>query len=53
MDFQSYTKVKTSSEKNFGIVFAIFFLIIAAWPILNNQPMRIWALVISGIFFFS
>ena len=53
MDFQSYTKVKTSSEKNFGIVFAIFFLIIATWPILNSQPIRIWALVVAGIFFVS
>ena len=42
--------IKISSNRSFGIVFFIFFLIVSLWPILNNESIRIWALVISSIF---
>ena len=38
------------SEKSFGIVFSIVFLIIALYPLLNSQDIRIWAIIISAIF---
>ena len=41
---------KMSSNKSFGIVFFIFFLIISIFPLLNNENIRIWSLVISLIF---
>ena len=43
-------KIKLPSNKNFGIVFSIVFLIIAVWPLLSQNDIRIWSLIISGIF---
>ena len=42
--------VKISSDRSFGIVFFIVFLIIAIYPLINNADLRIWSLVISIIF---
>lgn len=39
------------SNRNFGIVFFLVFLLIALYPIINNQDIRIWALIIASIFF--
>lgn len=39
-----------SSNKAFGIVFAIFFTIIGCWPLLKSSPVRWWALIIASIF---
>jgi len=44
---------KRSTEKSFGIVFSIVFLIISLYPILENKPLQIWALVISVVFFIA
>ena len=43
-------KIKLPSNRNFGIVFSIVFLIIAIWPILNQNEIRIWSMIISLIF---
>ena len=40
-----------SSEKSFGIVFSIVFLIVALYPLINSEGLRVWALVVSIIFF--
>ena len=40
-----------NSEKSFGIVFSIVFLIVALYPLINSESLRIWALVVSIIFF--
>ncbi|MDC0179273.1 SxtJ family membrane protein [Candidatus Pelagibacter sp.] len=45
-----FQKIKIPSNRNFGIVFFIFFLIIAFWPLLNANDIRIWSLIISIIF---
>ena len=39
------------SNRNFGIVFTIVFLIISFWPLLNGEDIRYWTLIISIIFF--
>tara|TARA_B100000965_G_scaffold347437_1_gene319536 strand:+ start:78 stop:461 length:384 start_codon:yes stop_codon:yes gene_type:complete len=39
------------TNRNFGIVFTIVFLIISFWPLLNNGDIRYWSLIISFIFF--
>ena len=41
-----------SSEKNFGYLFAIVFLLIAIWPLLNGGSIRLWSLLFS-IFFLT
>jgi len=43
-------KIKVSSNKSFGIVFFIFFLLIGLYPLINNEDFRIWAIIISIIF---
>ena len=44
------TNIKLPSNKNFGFVFFIFFLVIALWPVLNENEIRLWSLLISIIF---
>ena len=44
--------IKISSNRNFGIVFFVVFLIIAVWPLLKSDPIRIWSLLIAIIFLF-
>ena len=39
-----------STNRNFGIVFSIFFLVVALWPLLNSNEIRYWSLIISLIF---
>ena len=43
-------ELKINSNKSFGIVFFIFFLIISLYPILKNENIRIWSLAIALIF---
>tara|TARA_B100001027_G_scaffold130387_1_gene90226 strand:+ start:220 stop:609 length:390 start_codon:yes stop_codon:yes gene_type:complete len=47
----SDNNIKISSNRSFGIVFFIVFLIIATYPILNDNSIRLWSLIISIIFF--
>ena len=42
--------IKIGSNKSFGIVFFVVFLLISFYPLLNNENIRIWSLVISLIF---
>jgi hypothetical protein len=42
--------VTTSSDRSFGIVLTIFFAVIGLLPLLGSHPVRIWALVVSGVF---
>ena len=39
-----------SSNKSFGIVFFIVFLIIGLYPLINQDGIRIWAIIVSLIF---
>ena len=36
-------QIKINSNKSFGLVFALVFLLIGLWPLLDNQPIRLWA----------
>ena len=45
-------KIKIGSNRSFGIVFFIFFLIISIYPLANDENLRYWALFISIIFLF-
>ena len=42
--------VKLSSNRSFGIVFFVVFLLIALYPLINGEELRIWSLIISIIF---
>jgi hypothetical protein len=43
-------KYNKSSNKSFGIVFFLFFLIVAIFPLLNDGGIRTWSVIISIIF---
>ena len=42
--------VKISSNRSFGIVFFVVFLLIALYPLINEEELRIWSLIISIVF---
>jgi hypothetical protein len=44
------SQVQSSSDRSFGFVFAAVFLIIGLYPLLHATGIRIWAVVISGLF---
>ena len=43
-------KSKVGSNKSFGLVFFVFFLIVSLYPLFNNEQIRIWSLIISLMF---
>ena len=43
-------KIKLGSNRSFGIVFFVIFLIIAIYPLLNDNSIRLWSLIIGIIF---
>ena len=45
-----YKDIKIGSNRSFGIVFFVVFLIIGLWPIINNGDIRNWSVIISAIF---
>jgi hypothetical protein len=46
-------EIHRKSNRSFGIVFAIVFLLIALFPLLNVDEIFIWSLVISAFFLIS
>ena len=42
--------VKIGSNKSFGIVFFIVFLLIALYPLIHQESIRFWSIVISFVF---
>ena len=42
--------IEGSSDRSFGFVFAIVFLVIAVWPLLAGNGIRTWALVVAAAF---
>ena len=42
--------LKISSNRSFGIVFFIVFILIAFYPLINQQEIRIWSVLISLLF---
>ena len=44
--------IKIGSNRSFGIVFFIVFLLISLYPLINSQDIRLWSLLISLVFLF-
>ena len=44
------SKIKMSTNRNFGLVFFVVFLIISFFPLLNEGSIKIWSLIIAIIF---
>ena len=43
-------EIKISSNRSFGIVFFVVFLLVTLYPLIYGGEIRIWSLVISLIF---
>jgi len=43
-------EIKIGSNRSFGIVFFIVFLLISIYPLINDESIRYWPLIISFIF---
>jgi len=42
--------IKIGSNRSFGIVFFLVFFLIATYPLINGNEIRLWSLVVSIIF---
>ena len=47
---QKNSKIKINSNRSFGIVFFLVFLIISLWPLLNENALRVWSIIVAMIF---
>ena len=43
-------RIKIGSNRSFGIVFSVVFLLISIYPLINDENIRYWSLLISLIF---
>ena len=50
MDLQSHSEVEVGSSRSFGIVFAVVFTAIGLYPLIDDNPVRIWSLAIAALF---
>jgi len=44
--------ISVSTEKSFGIVFSIVFLLVALYPLIDSEEIHLWAIIISTVFLF-
>ena len=42
--------IKVGSNRSFGIVFFVVFLLISLYPLINGENVRLWSLAVSCIF---
>ena len=52
-NFYQRDEIKAGSNRVFGIVFAVVFLIIGCFPIISGAEPLVWALCIGTIFFIA
>ena len=45
-----HKNIEISSNRSFGLVFFVVFFVISLWPILSENEIRIWSLILSVIF---
>jgi hypothetical protein len=42
--------IKRKNNITFGVLFFIFFLIVGLYPLISNEPIRIWSIIVSLVF---
>ena len=47
---ESSINIKRKNNITFGILFFIFFLIVGLYPLISNEPIRIWSIIVSLVF---
>ena len=43
-------KIGHSTNKSFGVLFFLVFLLFALWPVFKGNDLRVWSLIISVVF---
>jgi len=41
--------IRMGSDRSFGVVFTVVFVVIALWPLMNGGPVRTWAISTAGV----
>ncbi len=49
-DFSRHQEDRGPSDRSFGVVFAVFFALVGAWPAVHHRPMRLWAFGVAALF---
>ena len=44
------TKIKLPSNRSFGILFFIVFLLVSLYPMINDKDIRVWSFILSLLF---
>lgn len=52
-DFRREDDIQGSSNRSFGGVFTVVFAAIGLFPLIRGGEVRMWALVIAGVFFIT
>lgn len=48
-NLQREREVEGSSDRSFGLVFSIVLTVVAAWPLLERESPRWWALALAAV----
>ena len=48
--YKQHVEINIGSEKSFGVIFSIIFLIVALYPLADSQVLHLWAVIVSAIF---
>jgi predicted membrane metal-binding protein len=49
-DYGRTEEIEGSSDRGFGLVFAVVFAIVALWPLYGGGEVRLWAAGVAGVF---
>ncbi len=49
-DLNRQHEIKSSSERSFGLVFAVVFAVIGLWPLIHGGSPRLWSLAVGALF---
>ena len=49
-DFTSKVEVRKSTDRNFGFVFTVFWMVLGLSPLRHHGPVRLWAMLLSAVF---
>ena len=48
-NFDRRDEIRLGSSQAFGFVFTVVFSVIALWPLIYGESIRVWSAVISGV----
>ena len=47
---EEFSSAKAGSNRSFGVVFVVAFALIGLFPLVREEAVRTWALLVSGAF---